>query len=396
MSTERIEVEPSVLLWARNALSLDTATAAQKLGVSLETLDKWESGVLYPTIKQLRKAARVYRVSLAVLLLPGPPTSFQPIRDYRRLSDGSTPSVSYELHTELRRADMQREVFLEFSILAPDAVVETNQTPLLHLDMETEDAGQQLRDYLGVSLATQERWRDANTALNGWIDAVEAQGIIVIQTARVSIAEARGFSVSEFPFPVIGLNGSDWPRPRVFTLFHELAHIALNLGGLCDLHETSQASAKSADRLETFCNAVAAAAIMPANDILSLSIVQHSSRESDWTTNELDSLASKYKISTEALLLRLISLQKASWDLYWRRKSELENIYAEARAQQQEIQKESDGGPPYYRIKARNIGHGYAHAVLDAYRSRAISSLDVADYLQVKFNQIPKLESVLR
>ena len=160
--------------------------------------------------------------------------------------------------------------------------------------------------------------------------------------------------------------------------------------------DTSQISTRETDRIETFCNAAAAAAIVPAGDILSLRAVQERSRESDWTTDELDQLASRYKISTEALLLRLISLQKATWELYWRRKPELEDIYADARAQRQEVQKESDSPPLYYQLKARNIGHGYAHAVLDAYRSRAISSLDVADYLQVKFNQIPKLENVLR
>ena len=101
-------------------------------------------------------------------------------------------------------------------------------------------------------------------------------------------------------------------------------------------------------------------------------------------------------ISSEALLLRLVSLRKASWDLYWNRKQELETIYEDAREEQKRRQRESEGGPSYYRVKARDIGHTYAHAVLDAYRSHAISSLDVADYLHIKYNQIPKLESVLR
>jgi hypothetical protein len=54
------------------------------------------------------------------------------------------------------------------------------------------------------------------------------------------------------------------------------------------------------------------------------------------------------------------------------------------------------GGPNYYVVKARDLGHGYVASVLEAFLSRAISSLDVADYLEVRFEQLPKLESVLR
>ena len=396
MSTTRIAIEPELLVWARRAIGMGEETATQRLGISESTLDKWESGTLAPTIKQLRKAASVYRVPLAVLLLSEPPTTYQPIRDYRRSVDGRIASVSPALHTELRRAETQREVFLEFSVLAPDSVGDTTPLPELTIDTPPEEAGRLLRSYVGVSLQVQRSWQNSNEALNGWVDAVEERGILVIHVTRVPVDEARGFSVSKLPFPVVGLNGADWPRPRVFTLFHELAHIALNVGGLCDLHESERSPNREADRLEHFCNAAAVAAIVPADDLLTSEAVARRSDSYQWSVNELRVLADRYMISSEALLLRLVSLRKASWDLYWNRKQELETIYEDAREEQKRRQRESEGGPSYYRVKARDIGHTYAHAVLDAYRSHAISSLDVADYLHIKYNQIPKLESVLR
>ena len=268
--------------------------------------------------------------------------------------------------------------------------------PELAIDNPPEEAGQRLRQYVGVSLRQQLNWRNPNDAINGWVDAVEAKGIVVIHTTRVPISEARGFSLSDVPFPVVGLNGADWPRPRVFTLFHELAHIALRLGGLCDLHESKRRHPLKADELEHFCNAVAAAAIAPLNDLLSSDLVTRSSKAHQWALGELTSLADRYMISAESLLLRLVGLGKVSWDLYWDRKRELEAIYHKAHASRRQRQSESKGGPTYYTVKARDIGHGYAHAVLDAYRSRAISSLDVSDYLQIKYNHIPSLEKVLR
>ncbi len=396
MSTTRVAVNPEILLWARQALGIVEVVAAKRLGISESTLEEWESGALAPTIKQLRKAASVYRVPLAVLLLPMPPTTFQPIRDYRRLVNGSSVPMSPALHAELRRAESQREVFLEFSVLAPDSVGSTIELPELSLDMAPEEAGRLLRAYADISLKVQRSWATPNDALNGWISAFESKGILVIYFTRVPVTEARGFSISELPFPVIGINGGDWPRPRVFTLLHELAHIALNVGGLCDLHDSKNRRAREAEQIEHFCNAAAAATIIPADDLLKCETVSRHSDDYLWPVDELRALADRYMTSSEALLLRLVSLRKASWDLYWNRKRELEMIYEGELEKYKQSQREAKGGPSYYTVKARDIGHAYAHAVLDAYRSHAISSLDVADYLQVKYNQIPQLENVLR
>lgn len=396
MGSERIVVEPEVLVWARRAIEMGKPLAAQKLGISESTLEKWESGSLAPTIKQLRKTAAVYRVPLAVLLLSAPPSAYQPIRDYRRAVSGDAAPISTQLHTELRRAEMQREVFLELSVLSPGSVVETEPLPELTMSMPPEEAGRLLREYTGVRLRERRSWQDPSKALNAWIAAVERKGVLVVHTTRVPVDEVRGFSFSDMPFPVVGLNGSDWPRPRIFTLFHELAHIALNAGGVCDLHESEHDLMGESDRLEHFCNAAAAAAIAPSGELLSSDAVSGRSREHEWSVDELKQIADRHMMSSEALLLRLIDLERAPWSLYWNLKQKFEDIYDEALAGQKLRRKGSRGGPSYYVMKARNIGHGYAHSVLDAYKSHAISSLDVSDYLQVKYNQIPKLEKVLR
>src|SRR5437660_11812097 len=84
---QRIPVEPALLQWARKTAGMDILLASKRIGVSEASVRKWESGDLQPTIKQLRRASKVYRRPLAVLLLPSPPKDFQPLRDFRRLSD---------------------------------------------------------------------------------------------------------------------------------------------------------------------------------------------------------------------------------------------------------------------------------------------------------------------
>src|SRR5687767_11959169 len=128
---KRIPVVPDVLIWARKGISLSEEEAARRLQVSQDTLLKWESGELEPTISQLRKAAKLYRRPLAVLLLTEPPVDFDVLKDFRR-GDVANPDWSHQLHAEFRRALSQREVFLELSELAPDTVPKVEW----HLNLE--------------------------------------------------------------------------------------------------------------------------------------------------------------------------------------------------------------------------------------------------------------------
>src|SRR5207247_5810044 len=134
-----------------------------------------------------------------------------------------------------------------------------------------DDAAAQVRSLLGVALEDQWNAAALTQSLRLWSDATEAHAIVVIQTARIEVAEMKGFSISEWPYPVVAINGGDWPNPKVFTLLHEVAHLALNLGGLCDLHEEIPESRKAptpVDEVEHRCNEIAAAVLMPREALL--------------------------------------------------------------------------------------------------------------------------------
>jgi Zn-dependent peptidase ImmA (M78 family)/transcriptional regulator with XRE-family HTH domain len=397
MPAEPIPVSPDVLRWARTSSGLAPLDAAKRVGVNPASLESWEKGEAVPNIKQLRRAAAAYRRPLAVLLLPVVPKDFDPLHDFRRFpAAGGEDQVPWSprLHAEFRRAVSQREVFLELSELAPGTVLSTSERIRIK-PAGAEEVGNHLRDLLGMAGFPGSIWSRPNDALNACVAAVEGLGVLAVQTHRVKHTEMRGFSISEWPFPVIALNGSDWPRPKVFTLLHELCHLALNAGGLCDLHER-RGDRTADDRTEHFCNEVAASALMPRESFLSDPDVRGSTQQHIWTLDELRNLSARFGASSEAALLRLVALGKATWNLYWDLKPQLEEEYAAARDRERERQREAEGGPSYYVLKARDLGHRYVTSVLDAFHSRAISSLDVADYLEVRYDQLPKLEAVVR
>ncbi len=389
MASERIPVVPEVLAWAGRTARLSVEAAAKRVGASAASIERWEAGELQPTIKQLRNAARVYGRPLAVLLLPEPSLDFQPLADFRRTGDdGTSGEWSPALVTGYRRAVSQREVLLEIAALSPDRSEPTDIT--IAADQSADQAAEVLRELLGFDDLPPGLWARPRELLRAAIDAVEALDVVVIHTGGVEPAEMRGFSIAERPFPLIALNGKDWPRPRLFTLLHELTHVALSAGGVCDLHETPDRQA-TGDQLEHYCNAVAAALLMPAEAFERAAAEQ----PGDWTLNELEALSQRFGSSSEAVLLRLVSIGRASWDDYYSRRIELHEQYDAARKRERQRQREAEGGPSYYVVKARDLGHAYVTQVFDAFRSRVISSLDVADYLDVRYDQLAKLEDVV-
>lgn len=185
-------------------------------------------------------------------------------------------------------------------------------------------------------------------------------------------------------------------RPTEAAL-HELCHIGLNTGGLCDLHESHGRSHHSdRDEREHSCNQFAAAVLMPRGLLLSQASVRDADQSKAWTPEELRDLGGFFGASSEATLLRLVSVGKATWNTYWSVKPQLDELYERYRQEQKDRQKEGSGGPNYYTVKARDLGHGYVSTVLSAYDSRVISSLDVADYLDVRFDQVERLSKAVR
>lgn len=399
MPTIRIDVAPSLLSWARKSAGLDEETAARRVGVSSDALRRWEAGEgPSPTLAQLRKAGKAYKRPLAVFLLPEPPNEvgFDALRDFRTTrAAGAEPSPA--LTAEVRRAHHQRDALLELREVSADSLGEVRPLPDL-TNIDVEQAGTMLRVFLSVSSADQRGNAAPNDALKLWISALENVGILVIQTHGVEPAEMHGFSISELPYPVIALNGADRPRRRVFTALHELGHIALNLGGICDLEDRAERASGSANQsrdVELQCNQIAAAVLLPRETLLEDVLVRVRAVDYGWPLGDLNALSRKFGVSSEACLLRLVSLGRATWDTYAARKPELEEAYEAARLDERRRNREAQGGPSYYVVKARDIGHAYAISVIDAYRNDRLSPLDVADYLGIRFSQLPALESAI-
>jgi Zn-dependent peptidase ImmA (M78 family)/transcriptional regulator with XRE-family HTH domain len=371
MPTTRAKVNPEVLRWARELGGFTIENIAKVTNTKPERVEQWESGDAQPTMNQLREIAWrlrrppafFFRREVPLPDLPQPP-------DYRRVEERHEASV--ELRRELRSAIERRTRYIEL-------VGGDRWDPGIDLaDLNPEEAAAIARASLGLTIEEQTGARDAYQAMHLWIGAVERLGAIVFQSTAFEIDEARGASVYFDTLPIILVNAKDAIVARSFTLLHELGHLCMGSGALCDVY------GRSLPDVETRCNRFAAAVLMPAAVFLG-------ELGDDDPAEAVGPLARRYKVSEEAAAIRLYELGRLD-------RATLDRIRAETRERVAELERQNaDKSPivPYSTRRLRDLGRNYVGAVLDAYYDDRLSLTEVSQALDVKVPHVWKMQETL-
>ncbi len=164
----------------------------------------------------------------------------------------------------------------------------------------------------GISSTEQASWGNGDEGFRAWRKIIETAGILVFQTSEVERSEARGFAVPHEILPIIAVNNADFPNAKTFSLAHELMHLALRKSALTDFRSTNADTERppEARAIEVFCNAAAAALLMPERAFLNhpVIIAHRRAKASTWDDESLSSIGSDFNVSQEATLRRLLTL----------------------------------------------------------------------------------------
>ena len=349
----RALAKPELLVWARESAGYEVDEAAKKLQQKPERLAAWESeGDVWPTINQLRTIARVYRRPLSVFYLQEVPRQFQVLRDFRRLPGDGLRRYSPELMHQMRLAQQRRRLALELLDDIDEAPVAFELAATLEQDPEA--LGADIRRYLDIPYAQQVKWRDGRVAFNTWRGKVEAFGVLVFQMESVAPDEVSGFAISEPILPVIAVSKKNTPfARRTFSLLHELTHLMLRESGVSDL-DVDAARPPEDQRVEVFCNHVAAATLMPRERFLAEEVMHTRSGRADWPDDEIEELAKQYSVSREAVVRRLLTFDRTTEAFYQTKRDqygaerEAQRARERARLQDQDFRR----NPPQEALKS--------------------------------------------
>ena len=379
--TSRISgLQPSVLRWAREAQGYSLEDVALRLKRDLAEITAWETGESGPTYAQLEKLAyEVYKRPLAVFFLPEPPLEQKVKQEFRTLPDSDLDELTADTRYQLRLAHAHQISLRELNDGVNPAEHKIFRDIPLSENAAVLPAASAVREYLGISLATQSRWGSSEQALKVWRNAVEAAGIFVFKHPFKQ-RTISGFSLVDDEFPVIYLNNSAAKTRQTFSLFHELAHLLLhgNSISMFDDRYIEQLPPPQR-RIEQFCNAFAAEVLMPSDDFIAqLAAVGRIDDQS------VQKLADRYRVSREAVLRRILD------------RGMVAQAYYEAKVRQwaEEAEDGASGGT-YYANQSTYLGDRYLQLVFSKHYQGGLTLEQVADYLGVKSKSVAGLEELM-
>jgi len=382
----KVSVEPAVLKWARESIGISTDDEIVKKivkkikGITINTIKDWEKkgGTAKPTFAQIETLSKIYKRPLTAFLLPAPPKEPPFPKDFRTLPSEEKRPLNPKTHLAIRKARRFQysaaELIKELGEEGKKLSIKANPSD------NPETLAKKVRIQFGIKELTCPTANTKESVLDGWIKILENNGILVFQISITMNKEIRGFSLIDEDVSVIVLRRSDETSAKIFTLFHELAHLLLREGGICDLEESDISH-------EKFCNHFAGAFLVPKDKLLNHNIVKANANVREWPENFLRDIAQDFKVSNEVILRRLLILGLTTKNYYLKKHKEWKSKYREPfgrRDKKTEI-----------KICLQERGKKYTSMVFDAYERRKIDEMRVADYLGVTSDKIARVKEAI-
>ena len=199
--------------------------------------------------------------------------------------------------------------------------------------------------------------------------------------------EMRGFSVALRPLPIIAYNSSDATHGRIFTIMHEFGHILLGESVLDSAKAGSHLYSGNV-KVEQFCNSVAAAILIPQDDLHAFDLVRQRSKQGLWSDGDIQQLSRRYNVSKAVMLRRLRRFGFVAQGVY-------ESLVEEYDSYMPQPESKRSGGS-YYNNKLAWLGTLIPRLAFDAYGANRITSTDVATIIEAKVKNLGKFEEKLR
>ena len=376
-----VGVQPSVIRWARESIGMSIEDVAHKLKKSPEEVTAWESvDGTSPTYSQLENLAyKVFKRPMAVFFLPAPPDEIPPVREFRTLPDADLQTLHADTYLQVRKAHAYQLTLKEiFDSSNPSGKQIWKEAPL-DMQLSVEAQALNVRKALGISLEDQLALRSDELALKRWREAVEANGIFVFK-APFKQKDISGFCLLDTDFPLIYLNNSTTKTRQIFSLLHELAHLLLNVSGISKFEASYVSRLPMVERrIEQFCNKIAAEILIPSADFIQ-QIAGFPGNAESVQDHLYANLASRYGVSREAVLRRLLDMGRVS------------NAFYEQKAKFWAGQKKAGTGGDWYASQNTYLSERFAREVIGRHYRNQISVEQASEFLGIKAKNFSGLE----
>lgn len=379
-------VNPALLEWARTTAGYDLDVAARRIGLNEargltggERLSRIERGEVEPTDAQLSRMAKHYRRPLLTFFLPEPPRRDDVGEDFRTLPERTDPSNAY-LDALLREIKSRQSLTRE---LLED---EEDHDPIRFVGSQRVENGvarvaQAIARDIGFDRALFRAARSYEEAFNYLRSQAEDAGVFVVLAGSlgswhtaIDVSVFRGFAIADPIAPLVVINDQDAKTAWSFTLLHELAHLWLNAPGI---------SGQSADNgTEQFCNQVAAAILVPSDEIKALRVIEGEDIEA--LVAQISDFADVRRVSRSLIAYQLFLARRISRNLWQELADRFRREWRQLRQVQREAAREGEGGPNWYVVRRHRIGNAMLDLVRSGVADGSVTPTRAAKILGVK------------
>ncbi len=376
-------LNPQIMRWARERRGLSVIAAAAKVGVTPSRIIRWEAAADYPTVPQARRLAHVCKRPFMEFFLGEPPKLLEPrpIQDFRTARGKAVDASAPDFRDFLIWVDARRDDALD-----------------LHLDLRGEppsisaklhaslrESPEEIAAAAGVELGMAPGSQTSMPAhkFPGKLRAIfEHQGIITLRVGKLGQFGARGVCFASKVLPAI-VFGNEAPAAQAFTLAHELGHVLLNCSGIIAPY-----ARRDTPRTEEWCDKFAAAFLMPQEAVASQMVkfgISQGGMMRDFPDEVLSYMATYFRVSEHAMLIRLLHLNYVDSSYYWDIKRPQFDAY-------NQTYKSRARSKHYASRYISKMGRLYTGLVMEAWDAGMITEHHASEYMEI--NNLKHLDKV--
>lgn len=383
MADNTVPITGEVLAWTRREAGLTRMELAERAKVAAESLRAWEEAELRPTKGQFSKLLKVLRRPSALFFLPKPPLEAGMPTSLRSAPALGDHKIGLDEARQIRWARRLQELTSwvirdEGSPKLGMRRYRPSQNPIEIAAIERSESGISGADQLG--------WSNSSEAFRSWRSALEERGILVMQLT-MGKENIRGFGAWDDYAPLVAVNTAYHPTARIFTLFHEVAHLLTRTDAACRSFIFPDQQDKSVER---WCERFAAAYLLPEEwlkEVAGKYGVTGTSPTSQPDTARL--IANRFSVSTRATAIRLQEVGLGEPSLY---------SAVVARFADRDWNVSAGGGGRGQTASVKRVvqfGKWLPGTLFAAADRGRLNTRDLADYLQLRTGQLDDLKALV-
>ena len=383
MNASTVPISAQVLAWAREEAGFTQVELAERVQLDAARVEDWENAKSSPTKGQFSKLVKVLKRPSALFFLPEPPTDAGMPTSFRRAQGSANRKLSPKETHQIRWARRLQELtaWVLQDTGAPRVELnryQTNQNPTKAAIRERSNSS--------ISTPDQLAWQNPSVAFREWRGHLEEQGVLVMQLS-MGKNNIRGFGAWNDYAPMVAVNTAYHPTARIFTLFHEVAHLLTRTDAACQDFVTPTEEDQSVER---WCERYAATFLLPKEAVEKVAAtkygVTHASPTADADTARY--LANRFSVSARAMAIRLQEIGLAVPALY-------STVVSELAARDWNDTSGGGGGESACQKRIRALGTPLSATLFTALDRGRITTRDLADHLALNTGQLDDLKVLL-